>query len=150
MISTKGRYALRVLLDLAQHSQMDYVPLKDIAQRQGISKKYLEAIVKELVAGQLLQGVSGKGGGYRLCRAPQDYTLGKILELTEGPLSSVACLVQGAEPCPRAHECQTLPVWAEFDRMTHNFFYSKRLSDLMGPDAAQAHAEAEDASKTEG
>lgn len=150
MISTKGRYALRVLLDLAQHSQMDYVPLKDIAQRQGISKKYLEAIVKELVAGQLLQGVSGKGGGYRLCRAPKDYTLGEILELTEGPLSSVACLVQGAEPCPRAHECQTLPVWAEFDRMTHDFFYSKRLSDLMGPDAAQARAEAEDASKAEG
>ncbi|MBQ4227576.1 MAG: Rrf2 family transcriptional regulator [Clostridia bacterium] len=150
MISTKGRYALRVLLDLAQHSQMDYVPLKDIAQRQGISKKYLEAIVKELVAGQLLQGVSGKGGGYRLCRAPQDYTLGEILELTEGPLSSVACLVQGAEPCPRAHECQTLPVWAEFDRMTHDFFYSKRLSDLMGSDAAQARAEAEDAPKTEG
>lgn len=150
MISTKGRYALRVLLDLAQHSQMDYVPLKDIAQRQGISKKYLEAIVKELVAGQLLQGVSGKGGGYRLCRAPQDYTLGEILELTEGPLSSVACLVQGAEPCPRAHECQTLPVWAEFDRMTHDFFYSKRLSDLLVPDAAQARAEAEDASKAEG
>lgn len=150
MISTKGRYALRVLLDLAQHSQMDYVPLKDIAQRQGISKKYLEAIVKELVAGQLLQGVSGKGGGYRLCRAPKDYTLGEILELTEGPLSSVACLVQGAEPCPRAHECQTLPVWAEFDRMTHDFFYSKRLSDLLVPDAAQARAEAEDVSKTEG
>ena len=150
MISTKGRYALRVLLDLAQHSQMDYVPLKDIAQRQGISKKYLEAIVKELVAGQLLQGVSGKGGGYRLCRAPKDYTLGEILELTEGPLSSVACLVQGAEPCPRAHECQTLPVWAEFDRMTHDFFYSKRLSDLMEPGATQVRAEAEDASEAEG
>ena len=149
MISTKGRYALRVLLDLAQHSQTDYVPLRDVAQRQGISKKYLEAIVKELVAGHLLQGVSGKGGGYRLCRAPEEYTLGEILELTEGPLSSVACLVQGAEPCPRAHECQTLPIWAEFDRMTHDFFYSKRLSDLMGTGAGQTRSETKDVAQSE-
>ena len=130
MISTKGRYALRVMIDLAEHGGDGYVPLKEIAERQKISKKYLEIIVKDLVNGSLVNGVSGKGGGYRLCRRPEDYTVGEILELTEGSLSSVSCLSLGAEPCPRAADCETLPLWAEYDRLTHDFFYGKRLTEL--------------------
>lgn len=131
MISTKGRYALRVMIDLAEHGGDGYVPLKEIAERQKISKKYLEIIVKDLVNGSLVNGVSGKGGGYRLCRSPEDYTVGEILELTEGSLSSVSCLSLGAEPCPRAADCETLPLWAEYDRLTHDFFYGKRLTALI-------------------
>ena len=135
MISTRGRYAIRVLLDLAEHNSGSYIPLKDIARRQGISKKYLEIIVRELVAGGLLTGASGKGGGYKLCRPPEEYTVGEVIERMEGSLASVACLAGGAEPCPRAAECETLPLWAEYDRLTHDFFYSKRLSDLLRPQA---------------
>ncbi len=131
MISTKGRYALRVMIDLAEHDGAGCIPLKEIAARQGISKKYLEIIVKELVDGKLVAGVSGKGGGYKLCRAPADYPVGEILECTEGPLASVACLNDGAAPCPRAADCQTLPLWAEYDRLTHEYFYGKKLSDLV-------------------
>ena len=135
MISTRGRYAIRVLLDLAEHNSGSYIPLKDIARRQGISKKYLEIIVRELVAGGLLTGASGKGGGYKLCRPPEEDTVGEVIERMEGSLASVACLAGGAEPCPRAAECETLPLWAEYDRLTHDFFYSKRLSDLLRPQA---------------
>ncbi len=131
MISTKGRYAVRVMIDLAEHDTGSYIPLKDIAARQGISKKYLEIIVKEMVAGGLLTGVSGKGGGYRLCRKPEEYPIGEIIELMEGSLATVACLEDGASPCPRAAECPTLPLWAEYDRMTHDYFYGKHLSDLL-------------------
>ncbi len=131
MITTKGRYAVRVLIDLAEHETDRYIPLKDIAERQGISKKYLEIIVKDMVAGGLLTGASGKGGGYKLCRKPEDYTIGEVLELMEGPLAPVACLADCAEPCPRAASCETLPLWAEYDRLTHDYFYSKRLSDLV-------------------
>lgn len=131
MISTKGRYALRVLIDLAKQNSDSYVPLKDIAERQGISKKYLEIIVKEMVAGKLLTGVSGKGGGYKLCRKPEDYTIGEILELMEGSMASVACLEEGAETCPHAADCPTLPMWEEYNRMIHDFFYGKKLSDLL-------------------
>ncbi len=131
MISTKGRYALRVLIDLAKQNTDSYVPLKDIAERQGISKKYLEIIVKEMVAGKLLTGVSGKGGGYKLCRKPEDYTIGEILELMEGSMASVACLEEGAEKCPHAADCPTLPMWEEYNRMIHDFFYGKKLSDLL-------------------
>ena len=132
MISTKGRYALRVMVDLAEHYGECYVPLKDVAERQQLSKKYLEAIVKEMVAGKLIAGASGKGGGYRLLRAPEEYTVGEIIELMEGSLATVACLQDGAAPCPRAKSCQTLPIWAEYDKMTHDFFYSKKLTDLLG------------------
>ena len=130
MISTKGRYAIRVMIDLAEHDSGRYVPLKDIAERQGISKKYLEIIVKDMVAGGLVAGASGKGGGYKLCRRPEDYPLGEILELMEGPLAPVACLAGDAVDCPRAASCETLPLWAEYDKLTHDFFYSKSLSDL--------------------
>lgn len=132
MISTKGRYALRVMIDLAEHEGEGFIPLKDIAARQEISKKYLESIVRELVAGRLVTGVSGKGGGYQLCRRPEEYSVGEILELTEGSLATVACLSDGAAPCPRAGECRTLPMWAEYDRLTHDFFYGKTLAELTG------------------
>lgn len=133
MISTKGRYALRVLIDLAENENKngDYIPLKDIAARQEISKKYLEIIVKDMVAGGLLTGASGKGGGYKLCRKPEEYPIGEILELMEGPLSSVACLANDDYDCPKRISCQTLPMWTEFDNMVHDFFYSKKLSDLI-------------------
>ena len=119
MISTRGRYAIRVMLDIAENGDGHFIPLKDIAERQGISKKYLEIIVKDIVFAGLVEAASGKGGGYRLCRNP------------EGPLYSVACLAAKTNDCPRKEICQTLPMWAEFDKMVHNFFYGKKLSDLM-------------------
>ena len=131
MISTKGRYALRVMIDLAEHKEDGYVPLKDIAERQGISKKYLEILMKDLVSGRLVTGVSGKGGGYRLLRTPEDYPIGEILERMEGSLATVSCLMNDAIPCPRADACQTLPLWEEYDQLTHDFFYGKKLSDLL-------------------
>lgn len=132
MISTKGRYALRVMIDLAQHEGEGSIPLKAIAARQDISKKYLEIIVKELVKGEMITGVSGKGGGYSLRRKPEDYTVGEILELMEGTLSPVACLARDDYDCPRIDTCLTLPMWKEYDRMTREFFYGKKLSDLLG------------------
>ncbi len=131
MISTKGRYAVRVMLDLARHNTGGLVPLKDIAARQEISKKYLEIIVRDLVAEGLLTGTSGKGGGYRLSRPPQAYNLGEIIEAAEGPLDAVACLSEGAPPCPRAARCESVALWAEYSRLTHDFFYGKRLTDLI-------------------
>ena len=131
MISTKGRYAIRVMIDLAEHDAEGRIPLKDIADRQEISKKYLEIIVKEMVSGGLVSGVSGKGGGYRLTRKPEEYPIGEILELMEGSLSSVPCLADGNNSCPRKEACQTLPLWTEYDRMVHDFFYGKTLSDLI-------------------
>ena len=131
MISTKGRYALRVMIDLAQHEGEGSIPLKDIAQRQDISKKYLEIIVKELVRGGMIRGVSGKGGGYSLCRKAEDYSVGEIIELMEGTLAPVACLEEDAAVCPRADTCLTLPMWKEYYQMTHDFFYSKQLSYLL-------------------
>ena len=130
MISTRGRYALRVMIDLAKQPADHYIPLKDIADRQGISKKYLEIIVRDLVNGKLVTGISGKGGGYRLSRKPEDIPVGEVIELTEGKIGSVACLENGAEPCPRADMCETLPMWKEYNQLIHDFFYSKRLSDL--------------------
>lgn len=131
MISTRGRYALRVMVDLAQHYGDNYIPLKEVAERQQISKKYLESIVKDMVNGGLIVGSSGKGGGYRLLRKPEDYTVGEVVELMEGTLAGVACLQKGAAPCPRAQTCQTLPLWTEYDKLTHDFFYGKKLTDLL-------------------
>ena len=131
MISTKGRYALRVMLDLAEHGEGGFIPLKDIAERQEISKKYLEIIVKDLVKSGLVKGSSGKGGGYKLCKAPDDYSVGEILEATEGPFNAVACLASGSAQCPRAASCKTLPLWSEYDRLVHEFFFTKKLSDLL-------------------
>ncbi len=131
MISSKGRYALRVMIELARHNNEGYVPLKDIAERQNISKKYLEIIAKELVGAKLLKGVSGKGGGYRLSREPEDYSVGEILDVMENSMAVVSCLENGAEECPRAAECDTLPMWTELNGLIHDFLYSKKLSDLV-------------------
>lgn len=132
MITTKGRYAIRVMLDLAENESDKFIPLKDIAARQNISKKYLEIIVKDLVNAKLIVGVSGKGGGYKLCRTPDEYTIGEILELMEGTLSPVACLAEEENDCPRKAKCETLPLWEEYDKLIHDFFYGKKLSDICG------------------
>jgi len=132
MISTKGRYALRVIVDLAEHQQgEEYIPLKDIAARQEISEKYLEIILKVLVKEKLLKGLRGKGGGYRLTRSPKDYPIGEILSLTEGTLAPVACLTENADPCERSETCPTLRMWQRFDNLTHDFFYTITVADLM-------------------
>jgi Rrf2 family protein len=119
------------MIDLAQQGPNTYVPLKDIAARQGISKKYLEIIVRDMVSGGLITGVSGKGGGYKLNRPPEDYTVGEVLELMEGTMSPVACLSENSADCPRKSICQTLPMWTEYDEMVHDFFYGKKLTDLL-------------------
>lgn len=131
MISTKARYALRVMIDLAQHQEEGYVPLKEIANRQEISEKYLEIIIKMLVKGQILKGLRGKGGGYMLTRRPEEYLIGEVIELTEGPLAPVACLMPDAEICPRMKDCITLPLWKKYDALTHDFFYNITLEDLI-------------------
>ena len=131
MVTTKGRYALRVMLDLAENDTDDFVPLKDIAERQEISKKYLEIIAKELVTGGLIKGSSGKHGGYKLLRSPEEYSVGEILERMEGPFAPVACLETNAAECPRAEKCKTLSMWTEFYKIEKEYFYGKKLSDLL-------------------
>ena len=131
LISTKGRYALRVMVDLAEHPSEGYVPLKEIAQRQEISEKYLEAIIKILVRAKLLSGVRGKGGGYKLTRAPQQYTVGSILRLTEDSLAPVTCLETDAAPCSRAASCLTLPLWQGLDRVINEYLDGITLADLL-------------------
>ncbi len=130
MISTKGRYALRIMLDLAQQNSEHHIPLDEIAARQEISKKYLEILIKTLVQNKLVTGLRGKGGGYRLTRHPSEYTVGEILEVMEGTLAVVACLRDGAKPCKRSAQCATLPMWKEFDRMVRDFFFHITLEDL--------------------
>jgi len=130
MISTKGRYGLRVMIDLAQHSNDGFIPLKDISERQEISKKYLEIIVKKLVDCRMVRSLSGKGGGYCLSRKPEEYSVGEILEKMEDTLVPVACLKEGAEVCPRNEFCDTLPMWKEFNQVVHDFFYSKTLAEI--------------------
>ena len=130
MITTKGRYALRVMIDLAQHRGAGNIPLKDIADRQDISKKYLEQIIPFLSRSHLLIANKGHMGGYKLSREPFRITVREILELMEGSLSPVACLAPGAEPCPRANTCPTLPMWKEYNAMVRDFFRGKKLSDF--------------------
>ena len=120
------------MLDIAENDTGAYIPLKDIAARQEISKKYLEIIVKDLVKGKLLAASSGKGGGYKLCRRPEEYTVGEILTVSEGPSPFVACLGRDAASCPRAARCKTLPMWEEIDRIERAYFDAKKLSDLLG------------------
>ena len=131
MISTKGRYAVRVMIDLAKQEQGRNIPLREIADRQEISKKYLEIIMKEMAEAGLLIAASGRGGGYRLARKPEEYPLDEILEIMEGSLSPVACLAGETNTCPRRGQCQTLPFWTEFDELVHNFLHNKKLSDLL-------------------
>ncbi|WP_029320213.1 RrF2 family transcriptional regulator [Butyrivibrio sp. AE3004] len=131
MFSTKGRYALRIMIDLAEQNRSDFIPLKDIAERQDISKKYLEIIAKEMVKGKLIVGASGKHGGYKLLREPSDYSIGEIIELMEGSMAPVVCLEENADECPRLTKCKTISMWKEFYNMEKDFFYNKKLSDLL-------------------
>lgn len=131
MISTKARYALRVMIDLAEHQDAGYIPLKDIAARQEISEKYLEIIIKILVKGKMLKGLRGKGGGYILTREPSEYIVGDIIELTEGPLAPVACLQPDAEVCNRKDICFTLPLWEKYYTLVHDFFFHITLEDVI-------------------
>ena len=130
LISTKGRYALRVLVDMAEHTGEGYIPLKEVAQRQEISEKYLESIVKELVKHEVLSGVRGKGGGYRLRRPPEQINVGDILNYMEGTLAPVACLEQGAAPCERAPVCRTLEFWRGLDKAIRDYSAGYTLADL--------------------
>ena len=130
MISTRGRYAIRFMIDLAEQPDGTLVPLGDTAKRQGISKKYLEIVVKQLVAAGMVKGVSGKGGGYCLLREPHEYTALEVLQTTEGSLAPVACLRDGAEECPRRDHCQTLPMWTKFDSLVNDFFEGITIADL--------------------
>lgn len=131
MITTRGRYALRVMIDLAENSERGYVAMKEIASRQGISKKYMEQIMPSLVAKGLVEGIHGKGGGYRLTRKPSEYTAGEILRITEGDLAPVACLACNAEECSRKSECKTLPMWEKYGELTNQFFDSVTLDSLI-------------------
>ena len=143
MISTRGRYALRIMVDLARYQGEDgFIPLKEIADRQGISEKYLESIVKSLVKARVLKGSRGKGGGYRLVLRPEECTLGSVLRLTEGDLAPVACLEEGGTACERATECPTRPTWIRLNGLIQGFLDSVTLADLMedgngaGPEAS--------------
>ena len=136
LISTKGRYALRVMIDLVEHQSEGYVPLKEIAERQEISEKYLESIIKILVKAKMLDGLRGKGGGYKLTKVPEQYTVGSILRLTEESLAPVSCLENGAVLCARAAECRTLPMWQGLDKVINEYLDGILLSDLVLPDSA--------------
>ena len=136
LISTKGRYALRVMIDLAEHQSEDFIPLKVIAERQEISEKYLESIIKLLVKAKLLSGLRGKGGGYQLTRAPEQYTVGSILRLTEESLAPVACLEDGAASCPRMASCRTLPLWQGLNKVINDYLDNVTLADLVQSDTA--------------
>ena len=131
MVSTKGRYALRVIIDLAEQDSKDYIPLKDIAERQDISKKYLEIIAKDLVKGGIIEGASGKKGGYRLKKKADKISAGEVIKLMEGSIAPVACLADGAEKCPRHDVCKTLGMWEELYKMENDFFNSKMISDFL-------------------
>lgn len=131
LISTRGRYALRVMLDLAEHRGAGFVPMKDVAARQEISLKYLEKILPVLTRAKLIEGVHGKGGGYRLTRAPEDYCVGEILRLTEGELIPIGCLSPDAPPCSRSASCRTLPMWKDFTRLINEYFDGITLAALL-------------------
>lgn len=134
LISTKGRYALRFMIDLAEHEQDGYVRLRDIAQRQGISEKYLEAIVKELSRQKMITGLRGKGGGYRLAKDPGQYPVKEILECMEGSLTPVACLEKGSQPCPHRDACRTIPLWQGLDTVISDYLDQFTLADLVRPE----------------
>ena len=131
IVSTKGRYALRVMVYLAIHQNEGHTPLKEIAESENISQKYLESIMTLLSKGNLVDAVHGKGGGYRLNREPAQYTVGNILKLTEGSLAPVSCTTQGPAACSRSTCCQTKPMWEKLDKMIDEFFEGITLADLL-------------------
>ena len=131
IVSTKGRYALRVMVYLAQRCTGEYIPLKEIAESENISQKYLEAIMSTLSKAGFVDAVHGKGGSYRLNRPTEEYTVGGILKLTEGSLATVSCTSQGPSACSRSTCCQTLPMWERLDKMIDEFFEGITLADLL-------------------
>lgn len=134
LVSTRGRYALRVMIDLAEHCNGEFIPMKAVAERQNLSLKYIERIMPVLSKNNLVEGVHGKGGGYRLTRNLNEYKIGEILRLTEGNLAPVACLECRAAPCERAEECKTLPMWMKFHGIVNNFFDGITIKDLIEGD----------------
>ena len=136
IVSTKGRYALRVMIDLAEHQAERYVPLKEVAARQDISEKYPENILKVLVQNGFLEGLRGKGGGYRLTRSPDQYTVAEILLLTEGSLAPVSCLTPGAPACERMANCRTYTMWKGLNDLIADYFGKITLADLAAPEQA--------------
>ena len=131
IVSTKGRYALRVMVSFAQRGTDEYIPLKEIAEAEGISQKYLETIMTTLSKAGFVDAVHGKGGGYRLNRSPEAYTIGSILKLTEGSLSAVSCTTQGASACSRTECCQAKPMWDRLEKLIDDFFEGITLADLL-------------------
>ena len=131
LISTRGRYAIRVLLDLAEHMDDGYVAMKTVAERQGLSLKYIQAIMPILSKNKLIDGVHGKGGGYRLSKPLSEYRIGDILRLTEGNLAPVACLECDAKTCERKESCPTLPMWKEFHKQVNAYFDGITLADFL-------------------
>ena len=136
LISTKGRYALRVMIDLAEHQSDAFVSLRGIAERQEISEKYLESIIRMLVKARVLESLRGKGGGYRLKKSPDHYTVYSILSLTEDSLAPVACLEENASGCSRAGNCRTFKLWQGLDKVIHDYLESVTIADLMEQGAA--------------
>ncbi len=134
-ISTKGRYALRIIIDLAENDDGNYIAMKQVAQRQRLSLKYLEHILSILKQNNIVEGLHGKGGGYKLTRRPQDYTVGEILRLVEGELAPVACLECGAKPCENMEHCRTLEMWKGLHKLIDEYFNGITIKDLMQEDA---------------
>ena len=130
LVSTRGRYALRIILELSSRPQGEYIPLIELSKDQGISLKYAEAIVSFLVKAKLLEGRRGKSGGYRLIKAPKDYTVGEILKLTEESLAPVACLNCVPNNCPKATVCKTLPMWKKLNSLIQDYLFSVTIEDL--------------------
>lgn len=130
-ISTKGRYAIRVMIDISEHNTGEYIPLMDIAKRQEISEKYLESIVSVLSKNDYLISLRGKGGGYKLARKPEEYTVGEILKLTEGSFAPVACLEKKPNKCEKASQCKTLKMWEGFEKVIEDYFSGITIADLL-------------------
>lgn len=132
MVSTKGRYALRVMIDLAENNDGGFIPMREVAERQEISLKYLERILPALVSAHLVEGVHGKGGGYCLTRKPSEYSVGEILRVTEGDIAPVSCVECDAQACGREESCRTLPMWKELKERIADYVDHVTLADLMG------------------
>ena len=131
MVSTRGRYALRVIIDLAENGNNGYIPMREVAARQEISLKYLERIMPLLVSENLVEGIHGKGGGYRLSKDPASVTIGQVLRVTEGDIAPVACLECDAEECSRIADCRTLPMWSELNSRINDYLDNVTIADLM-------------------
>ena len=131
LVSTRGRYAIRVMIDLAEHMNGKYIPMKEIADRQDVSLKYMTKIIQALTKSGMLDGQHGKGGGYKLNRDPEEYRVGDILRLTEGTLAPVACLDETDCKCDRSFECRTRPMWNELDKLISEYLDGITIADLM-------------------